>query len=160
MPDFILAMGDEESDEMMYEAVEDFSRGVKGEEPGTPDANTTATQGTGNSPGRRRGSYQVCMSKWEGVGGGCCCWWWIVAVASPVRSFVDSPVSCCWYVEGGVVLVQYCVDRVGSCVLHLLFDEEAGNAVGRAHLCLCLPLSASVSLPRNTWYEAFLPRRG
>eukprot|EP00752_Nemacystus_decipiens_P007782 g6950.t1 len=59
MPDFILAMGDEESDEMMYEAVEDFSKGVKGEEPGTPDANTTATQGGGNSPGRRRASYQV-----------------------------------------------------------------------------------------------------
>eukprot|EP00903_Cladosiphon_okamuranus_P012881 g12029.t1 len=59
MPDFILAMGDEESDEMMYETVEDFSRGVKGEEPGTPDANITATQGGGNSPGRRRGSYQV-----------------------------------------------------------------------------------------------------
>ena len=59
MPDFILAMGDEESDEMMYEAVKDFSRGVKGEEPGTPDANTTAPQGATGSPARRRGSYQV-----------------------------------------------------------------------------------------------------
>lgn len=66
MPDFILAMGDEESDEMMYEAVEDFSRGVKGEEPGTPDANNTATQGAGNSPGRRRGSYQVTTYAWDG----------------------------------------------------------------------------------------------
>lgn len=64
MPDFILAMGDEESDEMMYEAVEDFSRGVKGEEPGTPDANATANQGGGNSPGRRRGSYQVGGCDW------------------------------------------------------------------------------------------------
>lgn len=57
MPDFILAMGDEESDEMMYEAVKDFSRGVKGEEPGTPDATGTATQGVANVP--RRGSYHV-----------------------------------------------------------------------------------------------------
>ncbi|CAM9975335.1 unnamed protein product [Pylaiella littoralis] len=60
MPDFVLAVGDEESDEMMYEAVKDFSRGVKGEEPGTPDANVAATQGGTNSPAqRRRGSYQV-----------------------------------------------------------------------------------------------------
>lgn len=60
MPDFVLAMGDEESDEMMYEAVKDFSRGLKGEEPGTPDANVAATQGGTNSPARRRrGSYQV-----------------------------------------------------------------------------------------------------
>ncbi|CBJ29609.1 Trehalose 6-phosphate synthase, family GT20 / Trehalose 6-phosphate phosphatase [Ectocarpus siliculosus] len=58
MPDFILAMGDEESDEMMYEVVKDFSRGVKGEEPGTPDATATTTQGGPTSPGRR-GSYQV-----------------------------------------------------------------------------------------------------
>ncbi|CAN0161897.1 unnamed protein product, partial [Ectocarpus sp. 4 AP-2014] len=58
MPDFILAMGDEESDEMMYEVVKDFSRGVKGEEPGTPDATVTTTQGVPISPGRR-GSYQV-----------------------------------------------------------------------------------------------------
>ncbi|CAN0070484.1 unnamed protein product, partial [Ectocarpus sp. 8 AP-2014] len=58
MPDFILAMGDEESDEMMYEVVKDFSRGVKGEEPGTPDATVTTTQGGPTSPGRR-GSYQV-----------------------------------------------------------------------------------------------------
>lgn len=60
MPDFILAMGDEESDEMMYEVVKDFSRGVKGEEPGTPDATVTTTQGGHTSPGRR-GSYQVHM---------------------------------------------------------------------------------------------------
>ena len=88
MPDFILAMGDEESDEMMYEAVEDFSRGVKGEEPGTPDANTTATQGTGNSPGRRRGSYQVCMSKWEGCG------WWVLLLVVDRGCGFTSPLVC------------------------------------------------------------------
>lgn len=59
MPDFILAMGDEESDEMMFEAVKEFSRGVKGEEPGTPDTAAVTAQGAQNSPGRRRGSYQV-----------------------------------------------------------------------------------------------------
>lgn len=82
MPDFILAMGDEESDEMMYEVVKDFSRGVKGEEPGTPDATVTTTQGGPTSPGRR-GSYQVhtslitrcpftfgCSFVWCGVWGG------------------------------------------------------------------------------------------
>lgn len=61
MPDFILAMGDEESDEMMFEAVKEFSRGVKGEEPGTPDTAAVTAQGVQNSPGRRRGSYQVSL---------------------------------------------------------------------------------------------------
>ncbi|CAN0068179.1 unnamed protein product, partial [Hapterophycus canaliculatus] len=56
-PDFILAMGDEESDEMMYEAVKDFSRGVKGEEPGTPD--TIAPSAKGGTTAPRRDSYQV-----------------------------------------------------------------------------------------------------
>ncbi|CAN0428044.1 unnamed protein product, partial [Scytosiphon promiscuus] len=59
MSDFILAMGDEESDEMMFEAVKEFSRGVKGEEPGTPDTAAVTAHGAQNSPGRRRGSYQV-----------------------------------------------------------------------------------------------------
>lgn len=59
-PDFILAMGDEESDEMMFETVKDFSRGVMGEAPTTPDTVATgAPMGPALSPGRRRGSYQV-----------------------------------------------------------------------------------------------------
>lgn len=56
-PDFILAMGDEESDEMMFEAVKDFSRGVMGEAPTTPDTVPTSGQGGPTSPRRR--SYQV-----------------------------------------------------------------------------------------------------
>lgn len=67
MPDFILAMGDEESDEMMFEAVKEFSRGVKGEEPGTPDTAAVTVQGAQNSPGRRRGSYQVFRRGWQPV---------------------------------------------------------------------------------------------
>lgn len=67
MPDFILAIGDEESDEMMFEAVKDFSRGVKGEAPGTPDTTSTAAQTGQSSPGRRRGSYQVGSREVEGV---------------------------------------------------------------------------------------------
>ena len=59
MPDFVLVVGDEESDEMMYEAVKDFSRGVKGEAPGTPETVATAAQSGQMSPGRRGGSYQV-----------------------------------------------------------------------------------------------------
>lgn len=59
MPDFMLAIGDEQSDEMMFEAVKDFSRGLKGEAPGTPDTTAAAANIGQNSPGRRRGSYQV-----------------------------------------------------------------------------------------------------
>lgn len=61
MPEFVLVVGDEESDEMMFDAVKDFSRGVKGEAPGTPDTAATAAQSGQMSPGRRRGSYQVCV---------------------------------------------------------------------------------------------------
>lgn len=73
-PDFILAIGDEESDEMMFETVKDFSRGVMGEAPTTPDTVTTPGQhGPALSSSRRRGSYQVTghtAKGRRGAGGG------------------------------------------------------------------------------------------